>query len=167
MNNASSTDASSEMRKFFQSPTDGVRIYFNKLARTGADQNHATGNIFLQAAPQPGHYSEKDSRKFVFSGRGVFIEQALALDIIDILEINYESGIAYVFLEKVMSLLLSRICNWSATVRSRNDHLFQFIWLTYHNFNSIVPKTLARYDKRPEEHTQLLNQQFIEWSDQH
>ena len=167
VNNASSTDATSEFRKFFRSPTDGVQDYFNKVAETGDDPNHVTGNIFLQAAPEPKDYSQKDIRKFVFSGRGVFIEQALALDIIDISDIDYESGIAYVLPEKVMFLLLLRICAWSDTVCTRNDHLFQFLWLAYHSFNSIVPETLARDNKQPEEHTQLLNQRFFNWSDQH
>ena len=107
-----------------------------------------TGNIFLQSAPKPEQYSTKDICRMVFLGQGVVIKQALALDIINILDVNCEFCSAYILPEKIMSLLLPRICTWSDTICIRNDYLFRFLWLVYHNFNSIVPKTLAPNNKQ-------------------
>ena len=110
VNNGSSTNATSEIKQFFRSPTNGARKSFNKIAKAGFDPNNVTGNIFLRAAPKPKQYSTKYICKLVFLGQGVLIKQALASDIINILYIDRESGTAYVLPEKVIFLLLPRIC---------------------------------------------------------
>ena len=167
VNNRSSTNATSEIKQFFRSPTDGAQKLFKGITERGFNLNNVTGNIFFQAAPKPEQYSMKDICKLVFPGQGVLIKQALASDIIDILDVNRESRTTYVLSEKIMSLLLPRIRTLSDTVRIRNDYLFPFLWLVYQNFNSIFPETLAPDNKRPVERATLLNQQLINWSDQH
>lgn len=127
LNNASATDATGDARLFFRSPTNFAKTYFNKLARADWDPNLMTGNIFLRTAPQPGDYSEKDTRKWVFPGVGVFIEQALASDIIDISDVDDELGFAYILPEKVLSLLLPRICTWTKATCTKMDHLLRFL----------------------------------------
>ena len=109
VNNGSSTNATSEIKQFFRSPTDGAQKLFKGIAERGFNLNNVTGNIFFQAAPKPEQYSMKDICKLVFLGQGVLIKQALASDIINILDVDHESGTAYILLEKIRSLLLPRI----------------------------------------------------------